>query len=90
MNLLLFIIFPFQNNKTAPPTVVASDRVAIPKSCRVESHVYRHSEQGYTGKITVKPIDLSINSPTKRGKEKSPSGGHCQCQKGMDDHLLAC
>jgi hypothetical protein len=25
-----------------------------------------------------------------RGKEKSPSDGHCQCQKGMDDHLLAC
>jgi hypothetical protein len=33
---------------------------------------------------------LSINRPTKRGKEKSPSGGHCQWQKEMDDHLLAC
>jgi hypothetical protein len=33
---------------------------------------------------------LSINIPTKRGKEKSPSDGHCQCQKEMDDHLLAC
>jgi hypothetical protein len=33
---------------------------------------------------------LSINRPTKRGKEKSPFDGHCQCQKGMDDHLLAC
>jgi hypothetical protein len=33
---------------------------------------------------------LSINRPTKRGKEKSPSDGHCQCEKEMDDHLLAC
>jgi hypothetical protein len=31
---------------------------------------------------------LSINRPTKRGKEKSPSDGHCQCEKEMDDHLL--
>jgi hypothetical protein len=30
------------------------------------------------------------NRPTKRGKEKSPSDGHYQCQKEMDDHLLAC
>jgi hypothetical protein len=33
---------------------------------------------------------LSINRPTKCGKEKSPSDGHCQCEKEMDDHLLAC
>jgi hypothetical protein len=33
---------------------------------------------------------LSINRPTKRGKEKSPSDGYCQCEKEMDDHLLAC
>jgi hypothetical protein len=33
---------------------------------------------------------LSINRPTKRGKEKPPSDGHCQSQKEMDDHLLAC
>jgi hypothetical protein len=33
---------------------------------------------------------LSINSPAKSGKEKSPSEGHCQCQKKMDDLLLAC
>jgi hypothetical protein len=33
---------------------------------------------------------LSINRPTKRGKEKSPSDGHCQCEKEMDDHLLTC
>jgi hypothetical protein len=32
---------------------------------------------------------LSINRPTKRGKEKSPSDGHCKCDKEMDDHLLA-
>jgi hypothetical protein len=28
--------------------------------------------------------------PSKRGKEKSPSDGHCQCKKEMDDDLLAC
>jgi hypothetical protein len=33
---------------------------------------------------------LSINRPTKRGKEKFPSYGHLQCKKEMDDHLLAC
>jgi hypothetical protein len=33
---------------------------------------------------------LSINRPTKRGKQKSPSDGHCQCKKEMDDHLMAC
>jgi hypothetical protein len=31
----------------------------------------------------------TINVPTKRGKEKSPSDGHCQCEKEMDDHILA-
>jgi hypothetical protein len=31
----------------------------------------------------------SINRPTNRGKEKSPSGGHYQWRKEMDDHLLA-
>jgi hypothetical protein len=33
---------------------------------------------------------LSINRPTKRGKDKSPSDGHCQYQKEMEDHLLVC
>jgi hypothetical protein len=33
---------------------------------------------------------LSINRPTKRGKEKSSSDKHCQCEKEVDDHLLAC
>jgi hypothetical protein len=33
---------------------------------------------------------LSIDRPTKRGKENSPSVGHCQCQKKMNDNLLAC
>jgi hypothetical protein len=33
---------------------------------------------------------LSINRPTKRGKENSRSDGHCQCEKEMEDHLLAC
>jgi hypothetical protein len=31
----------------------------------------------------------TINVPTKRGKEKSPSDGHCQCEKELDDHILA-
>jgi hypothetical protein len=29
---------------------------------------------------------LSINRPTKRGKEKCPSDGHCQCEKEIDNH----
>jgi hypothetical protein len=33
---------------------------------------------------------LSINRPTKRGKENSRSDGHCQCKKEIEDHLLAC
>jgi hypothetical protein len=33
---------------------------------------------------------LSINRPTKRGKEKSRSDGHCQREKEMADYLLAC
>jgi hypothetical protein len=33
---------------------------------------------------------LSINRPTKRGKENSRSDGHCQCEKEMEDFLLAC
>jgi hypothetical protein len=33
---------------------------------------------------------FNINRQTKCGKEKSPLDGHCQCQKEMDDHLLAC
>jgi hypothetical protein len=33
---------------------------------------------------------LSINTPTKRGKEQSSSDGHCQCEKEMDDNSLAC
>jgi hypothetical protein len=33
---------------------------------------------------------LSMNIPIKRGKEKSSSEGHYQCEKEMDDHLLAC
>jgi hypothetical protein len=32
---------------------------------------------------------LTINTPTKREKE-SPSDGHYQCDKEMEDHLLAC
>jgi hypothetical protein len=41
---------------------------------------------------SIKWLDhrLSINRTTKRGKEKSSSDGHYQCEKEMDDHLLAC
>jgi hypothetical protein len=35
------------------------------------------------------PCHLSINSPRKCGKEKSPPDENCQCEKEMDDHLLA-
>jgi hypothetical protein len=36
-------------------------------------------------------IDFVLIDPsTKRGKEKSRSNGHYQCEKEMDDHLLAC
>jgi hypothetical protein len=34
-------------------------------------------------------IDLVLIDQ-QSGKEKSPSDGHCQCEKEMDDHLLAC
>jgi hypothetical protein len=33
---------------------------------------------------------LSIKRPTKRGKENTRSDGHCQSEKEMEDHLLAC
>jgi hypothetical protein len=32
---------------------------------------------------------LSINRPTKREREKSPSDGHCQYKTEMDEHLVA-
>jgi hypothetical protein len=40
--------------------------------------------------VHLRTHTLTINRLTKRGKEKSPSHGHCQCQKEMDDHLMAC
>jgi hypothetical protein len=42
------------------------------------------------GKFHFTALRLGINRPTKRGREKSPSAGHCQCVKEMDDHILAC
>jgi hypothetical protein len=33
---------------------------------------------------------LSIKRLTKRVKEKSRSDGHSQCEKEIEDHLLAC
>jgi hypothetical protein len=33
---------------------------------------------------------LSVNRPTKRGREKSPSDGQCQCEKEMAVYSLAC
>jgi hypothetical protein len=35
-------------------------------------------------------VGFSIIRPTKCEKEKSPFDGHCQCEKEMEDHLLAC
>jgi hypothetical protein len=40
--------------------------------------------------MTVLSIDINTSRSTKRGKEKSPSDGHCQCEKEIDDHLVAC
>jgi hypothetical protein len=45
---------------------------------------------GKEDKNSSVPHSLSINRPTKRGKEQSPSDGLWQCQKEMDDHLQAC
>jgi hypothetical protein len=37
------------------------------------------------------PDNIFNNAMTKKAwEEKSPSDGHCQGQKEMDDHLLAC
>jgi hypothetical protein len=41
----------------------------------------------YNGRLENR---LSINKPSKRGKEKRSSDRLCQCEKEMDDHLLAC
>jgi hypothetical protein len=49
-----------------------------------------HVVSGTKQKNITSPHRLSINRPTKRGKEKSPSDGHCQCEKEMDDDLLEC
>jgi hypothetical protein len=38
--------------------------------------------------ITDEKLIDSINRPTKREKEKSPSGRHYQYEKEMGDHLL--
>jgi hypothetical protein len=41
--------------------------------------------------MSGKSIDLvGINRPTKRGREKSPSDGHCKYEKEIEDHLLSC
>jgi hypothetical protein len=39
--------------------------------------------------MLVRPIDLVLIDQQSK-KEKSSSDGHCQCEKEMDDHLLAC
>jgi hypothetical protein len=58
------------------------------------AHEQGESLCGSLSKIVDTPVNgrphrLSFNRPTKRGKEKSPSDGHCQCKKEMDDHLLS-
>jgi hypothetical protein len=50
------------------------------------THRFRVFKMTFTDKLK----HIRINRPTKGGKEKSPSDGHCQYQKVMDDHLLAC
>jgi hypothetical protein len=58
-------------------------------SCPIKKLSTGHLSEGFNSNETQKH-GLSINRPTKREKEKSSSDGHCQCQKAMDDHLLAC
>jgi hypothetical protein len=43
-----------------------------------------------TSDVVGKDHRVSINRPTKRGKENSRSDGHFQCEKEMEEHLLAC
>jgi hypothetical protein len=51
----------------------------------------RHNVAGAISAVCINHTRrLSIDRPTKRGKEKSPSDGQCQCEKEMDNHLLAC
>jgi hypothetical protein len=59
--------------------------------CIHRLHKYRHTDYKFQI-ILLNGFNhrLSINRPTKRGKQKSPSDGHCQCEKEIDDHLLAC
>jgi hypothetical protein len=44
----------------------------------------------YFGQAVYYTHRLSINRPTKSGKEKSPFDGHCQCKKEIENHFLAC
>jgi hypothetical protein len=59
--------------------------------CREQSDITMQSFCFNTSTLNKGRIHgISINRPTKRGKEKSPFDGHCQCEKEMGDHLLAC
>jgi hypothetical protein len=80
-------------------------RTAFPTNNRYDRHLLTwvgFGLIGYVPNVLYKPTlfiirhfvpwdhRLSINRPTKRGKENSRSDRHCQCEKEMEDHLLAC
>jgi hypothetical protein len=64
-------------------TFFSEDLIELIIICLLLSHVVGSVQHGVSHR-------LSINRPTKRGKENSRSDGHCQCEKEMEDHLLAC
>jgi hypothetical protein len=59
-------------------------------SCKYQSRNHSNSKFLFSLGMVCLYHRLSINRPTKRGKEKSPSDRHCQSEKEMGDHLLAC
>jgi hypothetical protein len=59
-------------------------------SCMPASIILIIIDYLHTSSINNTTHRLSINRPTKIEKEKVPSDGHCQCEKEMDNHLLAC
>jgi hypothetical protein len=45
---------------------------------------------GIESRDKSRDFDHRLSIDRKCGKENSSSDGHCQCQKEMDYHLLAC
>jgi hypothetical protein len=65
----------------------------VPRSVRfdVRSRKLSNVGQSLYGLLEIRLLNSeTMNRPTKRGKKKSPSDEHCQCQKDMDVHLLVC